>query len=206
MENKEENINTTEQQILEAAKSVFFEKGMDGARMQEIADRAGINKALLHYYFRTKEKLFKHIFENVFQSIFQTVNQSIEQKADLFVFIEIFVKNYIRVLSQNPYIPNFIINEMNRNPKFVVEFTGHLRLNKNNLEKLIIKSMETNQIIPINVDHFLADIMGMCLFPIIAKPIIQEFFFDGDQNSYQQFLDARSEHVISLLKKALIPN
>ena len=63
----------TEQLILEAAKKVFFNKGFDGARMQEIADVAGINKALLHYYFRSKDKLFEAIFFDAFQQFIPRV-------------------------------------------------------------------------------------------------------------------------------------
>ena len=58
---KEKRTATTEQQILEAARKIFREKGFEGARMQEIADAAKINKAMLHYYFRSKELLFQRI-------------------------------------------------------------------------------------------------------------------------------------------------
>ena len=63
---KNETKETTEQQILDAAKTVFQAKGMDGARMQEIADAAGINKAMLHYYYRSKEMLFKQFLKRLF--------------------------------------------------------------------------------------------------------------------------------------------
>lgn len=206
MDNKEESLNSTEQQILEAAKSVFLEKGMDGARMQEIADRAGINKALLHYYFRTKEKLFSHIFEDTFQSVFQAVNQSIDNRTDVFTFIEIFVLNYIGVLSHNPYIPNFIFNEMNRNPQFIDQFTGHIHLDKDKLEKLIEKNVEEGKIVPVSIYDLLADLMGMCIFPIVAKPMVLAFLFKNEEKQYQEFLNSRSGHIVSVLKRALIPN
>ncbi|HNA17232.1 MAG TPA: helix-turn-helix domain-containing protein, partial [Ferruginibacter sp.] len=53
----------TEQKILESARNVFIQKGLAGARMQDIADHAGVNKALLHYYFTSKDKLFNIVFE-----------------------------------------------------------------------------------------------------------------------------------------------
>lgn len=205
MESKEIR-NITEQQILKAAKAVFLEKGMDGARMQEIADKAGINKALLHYYFRNKEKLFKQIFENTFQSVFETINLSIQNKVDIFIFIETFVYNFIRVLNQNTLLPNFIINEINRNPQYIHQFIEHIHLDRTSLEKLIKKGVAAHEIIPVSVDHLLMDMLGMCIFPIIAQPLVLEYFFDGEKNSYQKFLEVRSEHIILLLKKALIPN
>ena len=66
-----ENEKLTEEKIFEAATDVFVEKGLDGARMQDIADHAGINKALLHYYFRTKDKLFNAVFEMIAKKIFK---------------------------------------------------------------------------------------------------------------------------------------
>jgi len=71
---KEQN---TEDRIVDAAKTVFINKGMDGARMQEIANEAGINKALLHYYFRTKNKLFEKVFSLVFGDVLHVVEQAV---------------------------------------------------------------------------------------------------------------------------------
>jgi TetR/AcrR family transcriptional regulator len=65
---KPNSYSETERKILQAAREVFQRKGLYGARMQEIADAAGINKALLHYYFRNKDKLFDAIFSDVFQN------------------------------------------------------------------------------------------------------------------------------------------
>ena len=113
---------TTEDKIIKAATSVFIEKGLDGARMQEIADRAEINKALLHYYFRSKEKLFiavfsliaKKMFKKIFKS-FVDPNKSLEEK------IHHFYKEHITLLQKNPSLPAFIINEINKNPKLIKE-------------------------------------------------------------------------------------
>ena len=75
--------DSTEDKILEAAKNVFVTKGMEGARMQEIADEAGINKALLHYYFRSKERLFEAIFSEVIQMAFPQLTQILKSDAHL---------------------------------------------------------------------------------------------------------------------------
>ena len=100
----------TEDRIFESATEIFIEKGMDGARMQDIANHAGINKALLHYYYRSKEHLFEAVFEkmaNVMFSRFAPVfheNASIEEK------IRFFFREHISFLQKNPRLPAFIIN------------------------------------------------------------------------------------------------
>src|SRR5690606_202556 len=112
---------TTEQKIVEAAKQVFLEKGMAGARMQDIADRAGINKALLHYYFRSKEKLFEIIFEEAAGTFIPPLNEVFSQTDDLFLMIRHFVATYINTIGENPYIPAFVAHEINQNPDRILE-------------------------------------------------------------------------------------
>ena len=96
---------STEQIILEAAKKVFVRKGMAGARMQDIADEAGINKALLHYYFRNKEKLFEMIFMEAAEKFFPRINAIFDSDQPLFEKIESFCEEYISVVMENPYLP-----------------------------------------------------------------------------------------------------
>src|SRR3954463_7666646 len=103
-----------EQKILEAAKQVFFDKGMHGARMQDIADKAGINKAMLHYYFRSKEKLFETIFIDATGHLFPKLSSILESDKTIFEKIELICVEYINQIQQIPYLPIFIISEASR--------------------------------------------------------------------------------------------
>ena len=109
-------VDSTEERILEAAKKVFIRKGMYGARMQEIADEAGINKALLHYYFRSKNKLFEAIFQEAFHEFVPNAFGILKSDMPFEEKIRLFVSNYIDLISTNPFLPIFIINEINQNP------------------------------------------------------------------------------------------
>ena len=105
-----------EEKILVAARKVFTTKGMAGARMQDIADEAGINKALLHYYFRDKDKLFEVVFMEEAQKFFPKINAIFNSDVPLFEKIENFVNEYIDEMQENPYLPWFVMNEVNRDP------------------------------------------------------------------------------------------
>src|SRR6187402_2554521 len=94
-----------QEKILAAARKVFTTKGMAGARMQDIADEAGINKALLHYYFRDKDKLFETIFMEEAQRFFPKINAIFQSDDPLFEKIEKFVNEYIDEMQENPYLP-----------------------------------------------------------------------------------------------------
>src|SRR5678810_1109142 len=128
---KNEKQLGAEERILEAACKVFTTKGMAGARMQDIADEADINKALLHYYFRDKDKLFEVVFMEEAQKFFPKINAIFNSDAPLFEKIENFVNEYIDEMLENPYLPWFVLNEMNRDPdQFMYRIWG-----ENNLPK-----------------------------------------------------------------------
>jgi AcrR family transcriptional regulator len=195
-----ESDKNTEDLILEAAKKVFISKGMAGARMQEIADEAGINKALLHYYFRSKEKLFERVFGEVFENFFPSVAGAIITSETVFEKIEKFVDAYMDLLTAHPFIPAFIINEMNRDPdagtiyikqissavegEFIQSFAESVR-----------KEAEAGIIRRTDPRHLIVNMLGLCLFPVIGRPVISTILFKGDQTAYNHFLEERKQEV-----------
>jgi AcrR family transcriptional regulator len=163
-----------EERILAAAKKIFTSKGMAGARMQDIADEAGINKALLHYYFRDKDKLFELIFLEEAQKFFPKINAIFNSDALLFQKIENFVTEYIDEMQENPYLPWFVMNEINRDPdQFMYKIWG-----KDNLPKpakfleQIEKEIKKGTIKRINPLHLLLNLLSMTIFPFVAKPMV----------------------------------
>jgi len=163
-----------EQRILAAARKVFTTKGMAGARMQDIADAADINKALLHYYFKDKDKLFETIFLDEAQRFFPKINMIFSSDAPLFEKIENFVHEYIDEMSENPYLPWFVINEIHRDPdQFMFKIWG-----KENLPKpakfldQIEKEIKQGTIKRVSPVHLLMNLLSLTIFPFIAKPMI----------------------------------
>jgi TetR/AcrR family transcriptional regulator len=204
-----EQVKDTEIKILDAAKEVFQQKGLTGARMQEIADKAGINKALLHYYYRTKDKLFEKVFDLAF-SVFIPKIRDIVLSADKSVFekIEFFVENYINLLYKHPYIPGFVINELNRNPQILVNiFEKNVQFKEMNLfEKFdaqLRSEAEKGIIRSIDARNLMTTVIGMCIFPIVARPIIQGIMFNNDKKEYDVFLSQRKKFVTEFIINAI---
>ena len=190
---------TTEKKILDAAKVVFLKKGFDGARMQEIADEAKINKALVHYYFRSKDKLFDAIFREAFQQFLPQIAEIIMTQKPLFEILEIFVDSYITMLSNNPHLPSFVMHEINRNPERIVNIIKSSGIKPEYLEKAIQKEIKAGIINPIKPIHLIINIIAMCLFPFMARPIIQGFMFNGSSEAYKKFLSERKKEVTSFI-------
>ena len=182
----------TEQKIKEAARVIFQEKGFAGARTRDIAESAGINLALLNYYFRSKQKLYDIIMTETMQSFFGGVinilddeDTSIEEK------IEAFVTHYIDLLSGNANIPHFILNNVREDPEGYLEKIGALQKAKNSFffHQFIQASME-GKIPPINPIHFILNLIGLVVFPFLAKPMIAASTGISDQQ-YADMLEER---------------
>jgi len=195
-----EHEMNTEQKILDAAKDVFQQKGMTGARMQEIADKAGINKALLHYYYRTKEKLFEKVFEVAFSLFIPRVKEMMTSDKKIIDKISFFVENYLDMLNKHPYIPGFIINELNRNPEMLVKlFEKNIQIEREGvvdfLDAQIEKEVKDGLIKPISAQNLMTNVVSLCIFPIVAKPVLKGVLFENNEKEYNAFLKQRKEFV-----------
>ncbi len=202
-----EHEKSTEEIIFDAARKVFIEKGFDGARMQEIALVAGINKALLHYYYRTKEKLFNAIFERVFSQFIPKVLVFIESDKSITEKIEFFIYTYIDVLLKNPFIPQFVINELNRNPAHITEMLSKHIIGTDAFNKfsiLLTNEIRKGSVRIVEPAQLMVNILALCIFPFVARPIIQGVFFDNDKIKFQAFLDLRKKEVTDFIFHSIL--
>ncbi|MGE0089224.1 MAG: TetR family transcriptional regulator [Bacteroidales bacterium] len=195
----------TETRILDAAKEVFQKKGLAGARMQEIADVAGINKALLHYYYRTKDKLFEKVFEIAFSVFVPKIKETVlSTDKSVYEKIEFFVENYINLISKHPFIPGFVISELNRNPHILVEIIEkNVQIKELNLlenfNNQIQEEVKKGIIRPIDAKNLMVNVVGLCIFPFIARPIIQGLLFNNNKKAYDEFLTQRKQFVTEFI-------
>ncbi len=200
----------TENKILEAAEKIFVKKGMSGARMQEIADEAKINKSLLHYYYRSKEKLFGAVFKSAFKKFAPKTIKLLSEDIPLFDKIEQFSSSYIDLITKNPSIPLFVMNELNRNPKgiltIMLETIGTLDQNPvEGFNKSVYKEIEKGIIKETDPRHLFVNMLSMCIFPVAGRAIIEAVEFDSNKTDYDDFLAERklevSKFIINSIKK-----
>lgn len=192
----------TENQILIAAREVFIAKGYEGARMQEIADQAGINKALLHYYFRSKENLFDAVFSEVAANLFPAMRQVLEAELGMKEKITFFVTIYLKTLQEHPFIPAFVINTLNTNPDRFLKYFKKSGINPRFIQKQIDKEAAQGLIRTIKAEHLLVNIIAMCIFPFVARPIVQNIF-DMTNEEYQVYLESRQNEIIDFVLKSI---
>ena len=196
---------TTEEKIFNAARIIFQKKGFAGARMQEIADEAGINKAMLHYCFKNKELLFQAVFLNAFGQLAPQINEIFNSQDSIFDKISKFTHSYISFVMLNPYLPQFVIQEMNNNPEFVMSFLkSENRPNPTLLIAQIEKEIANGILKPINPKHLLMNMISMTVFPFAAQMMIKGMLQISDAE-FNQMMEERktsiADQIINSIKR-----
>ena len=190
-----DNLNT-EEKIIQAAENEFIEQGYSGARMQSIANKAGINKALLHYYFRSKQKLFEVIFKTAFKLFIPKILGVFERNdVDFFEKIRIFTSEYINLIIKNPHIPGFILHELSNKSSTLSSIIMEQVINIEPIKLQIGEEIEKGTIKAIMPEQLIMNIIALCVFPIVAAPIGKVVLFHGDTKKYQDMIQARKKHV-----------
>ncbi len=198
----EQNIST-EEHILEVAREVFMQNGYDGTSMQMIADKAGINKSLLHYYYRSKERLFREIFAKVFSQFIPHLGVIFMSEMTLEAKIHAFVDRYIDVFIENPLIPIFVMQELSKNPDSLSELIREAGIKPEIMLGKIGIALEQEKVYIRDPRHFFVNLIGLCVFPFAARPLIQRMLFDNDQKAYNNFLQERKKEIPQLILNAI---
>ena len=178
---------STEDKILLAASKVFTEKGFSGTRTRDIAEEAGINLALLNYYFRTKEKLFEQVMKVKIVLLFgQIIPIVTNEKTTLEEKIDLASVKYFEILSKNPNLPIFILSEIQKKTSDIKSILPVEKVLKNSF---IIKQIQERKP-ELNPFHILLNFLSMTAFPFVVQPILQTFDLMNDEE-FQQFVEER---------------
>jgi AcrR family transcriptional regulator len=196
----------TEQKIITSASEIFLKKGYSGARMQEIADKAGINKALLHYYFRSKEKLFRTIFKRELKVMLTTLFSSISFNEDFQRFLKEFIHTYLKNISARQTIIRFVLWELQNSAEEIVdcflEVFKEIGFEENPLILRVQKAIDDQEIRAVDPANFVISLIGMCIFPFVAFPLLEHIIPDFNIND-PDFLRSRENAIFELLWEGL---
>ncbi len=194
---KEVVMASTQEKIKEAARKVFTQKGYKGTRTRDIADEAGINLALLNYYFRSKEKLFDLITLENLQQFMEGVHRiAHDEQTTWQMKVEQLVNYYIEMLLENPDIPLFVITAIKNNPeKFAGMVTQRVGFLNSPFMKQVQQDMENGKVLPIHPLQLMANIMSLLIFPFLANAMLKSL---GKLNQ-KQFVELMNE------RKRLLP-
>lgn len=201
--------SATEERILNGAMKVFTRRGFAAARMEDIAKEAGINRTLLHYYYRDKQTMFNLIFETRFKEFFKGLFIIFDaDNITLFEKIKRMVEHEINTLVKHPDLARFVITEIAQQPERLLEHGQKMGVNPRMLitsfEELVQKEINEGMIKTINAKQLLIHIMSLCIYPFVAKSIVQTMMQKNDDEFFDMMEQRKkevSEFIINGIKK-----
>ena len=185
----------TEKLIKLKAKILFFQKGFLNATTQEIADEAGVNRALIHYYFRSRELMLEALLDETLQEKRDRVRSVLTSDLPFREKIANYIDTIVDYGLKYPYLDNFIISETARRPEKVKLFCAKDRFRSSDLiREALEQEIRKGKIAPISAEHFMVNLISLCNYPLLAKSVIQTIHGLTD-NAYRKFLLER-KHII----------
>jgi TetR/AcrR family transcriptional regulator len=209
----EEAGASAEERILDAAHRVFLRRGSAGARTQEIADEAGVNKALLHYYFRTKERLAAAVFRRAASRLLPPVIATLASDAELEAKVARVIEIELDVLLAHPYLPGYIIAELTHQPERVKQLVSTLTgVSIEDLAPRVLDSVgrqirervRDGRMRAISTDQFILNLLSLCIFPFAARPMVQAVL-QLDDDGFARFIARRRRELPTFFLQALQP-
>jgi len=203
----------TELRILDAAHAVFLKQGTAGARMQEVADEAGVNKALLHYYFRSKDQLAQAVFRRALGELLPQAMEVLRSERPLEEKVLTIVEVYVDTLRRNPYLPGYMLGELTHHPERVHEAFESLagmkigqlgQAVRSSLATQLDAEVEAGRMRPMAVEDFLLNLISMSIFPFAARPLLG-MVLGLDDDEYDELMEARKERLPEFFLNALRP-
>jgi AcrR family transcriptional regulator len=203
----------TEQRILDAANTVFLRRGTAGARMEEIAREAGVNQALLHYYFRTKDRLAEAVFRHAAQQLLPSLIKILGSAVDLETKVERVVQLELEHLSRTPHLPGYILGELHQRPErarqLISTITGMTPEESRPrlltaLRRQIDERVKAGTLAAITPEQFIVNLISLCIFPFAARPMIMGVL-GLDQAEFARFIEERRRLLAPFFLRALRP-
>lgn len=203
-----EETTEMEIRILAAAKRVFIRKGYEAATMSDIAREADIGRTALHYYYRTKERLFEAIFGQLMASLLPNVGRIMDEEKSMLEKLPAIIHQYITLVEANPSFPLFVINELNRDPEHLYQtilkeparIQPILRLRQQleeEMEKGLLRKMPLADVV--------ATLVSLVVFPMLVHRPLTDIFMEGDRGTFETFQLRRHQQITEIITWMLAP-
>lgn len=176
----------TRTEISEAARHQFIRHGYEGARLQTIADQVGVTKAMIHYYFNTKQELFEQVYVQSVKQIFGGMTETMGKDVPLFKKIEELISSCLQIAENAPQVLTFVVTESSRKPDLLRPILEeHIDMEIQNFNEELEQAASNYQIASVNAETLLLQIFSLCYYPVLSKTI-NDSLFDVHSGKPQQ--------------------
>lgn len=196
-----ETLSTdVEQLIKETAKRIFFVEGKLHATTQDIADAAGINRASIHYYYRSRKQLFDKVFAEAMEEFHRKLTGVISEDGLPFrQLIENVIDFLMKKSMEHPFLELFLVAELNSNPGLKSALIPKEASDRRKmLKEDIAREVAAGRMEPIDPEHFIVNLMSLCSFPFLAKPIVKNAI-ELSEEAYVKFIAERKAVILKLI-------
>lgn len=201
---KPTETNNTEQNIIEVARRVFIEKGFSEANMSDIAARVGINRSGLHYYYRTKDRLFEAVFADIVASFVPTIHQIVLEDKPISERISEIADVYFDVMQKNPLLPIFAMKEIQRDAAHFLDTIRKLETGQYivKIKEKLQEEMQCGKIRQIPIEFVVYTFYGLLFAPFLSKPLTDILFLTSDE-SFDNILRLWKKQVVAQMNLLL---
>ncbi|MEM0961197.1 MAG: helix-turn-helix domain-containing protein [Bacteroidota bacterium] len=192
-----------ELRILDAAHRVFMRRGTAGARTQEIADEAGVNKSMLHYYFRTKERLADAVFERAASRWLRELTEAMDDDAPIDAIVRAVIRGETQAIEERPYLSGYLMSEVHHRPdqvRVALRSMPEIRLEK--LRDRLRAASSSGEILPISAEDFVVHLVSLVVFPHAARDLFQASL-RMDDPKWEAAMDRRIERLTAFFLRGL---
>ncbi|MDH4089359.1 MAG: TetR/AcrR family transcriptional regulator [Cyclobacteriaceae bacterium] len=195
----------TEKLIKEKARILFFQKGLLDATTQEIADEAGVNRALIHYYFRSREQMLETLLDETLLEKKEKVRSILVSNLPFREKIACYINALVDYGLAYPYLDNFIISETARHPEKIRIFCSRDRIKSSDLiREQLAEEIANGKIANISPEHFMVNLSALCNYPLLAKSVLQTIHGMTDV-AYRKFLNERKRVIFRTIFNEEMP-
>lgn len=197
-----------EQNILETAEELFLDKGFALTSTTEIARKVGCNQALVHYYFRTKEKLFETIFERLAKTMVSSILRDDDPSKPFEERLRVVIESHFDLLMKHPKLPFFFFNELTTNPKRLDSLASKLKVIPLTVLQRFSSDLQAEidrgRIRPMEPIMFLLTVVSLNVTPFLVKPIFQAFT-QVNEDQYKTIMIERKKENVRIIMRSLVP-
>lgn len=199
-----ENIET---RIIEAAKQEFIEKGFEQTSMSDIAAVVGINRPTLHYYFRTKDKMFQAVFASIVSHFLPHIDAIFSKQEPFEKKLGEVIDIYFDIFTANPLLPKFIIGEIHRDVNHLIDTFYILKFDQylSHIGELLKQEIDKNHLEKVPMQFLFMTFYSQITFPFLSRNLSKKLFFHDNPEEYARFLPQWKQHIIAQILLLLNP-
>ena len=196
-----------EYKIVAVARRLFLERGFQNTSMSDIAATAGISRPTLHYYFRTKERMFQAVFGQLIEVFLPRLQSIVDKDSSFLQNLDEILDEYITVLSENPDLPTFIISEIHRDTDHLLQTIQQMGYQKfiERIKKQLEQEIERKELNPVPFVNVFATFYSLLMMPFVGRKLLEKFFYHEDESSFNAFIQNWKGHFMGHLNSLLTP-